>query len=291
MRILLNLDFFIIFVRVKIVSRSFFFYQKTANKRNVIIYTPERKYEGIEEIRNFAKEFLGKLNATSAKLYPVIQTQAAGRSVSEVEIAFETGEEEPYKVPMAIFADLGPEGKMESLRIYYFYQWIPGTPAYYRPIFRPSHNEPAELNQLSGIMKFYYEQLHNNYQKVQLDNLVSCFADNPRMGGYRPTEMNPPMENSKEVVRKKYSKLVDNIPSDLYIRFETITDDGRNCLCEFTSIVRKHALTKGLVSQAGMVAYERDENGKIISVRICDNFKWEHEIDYSTVFPEDNFVD
>ena len=192
---------------------------------------------------------------------------------------------------MGIFADLGPKEKMEGLRIYYFYQWVPGTPAYYKPVYRPSHNKPAEINQLTGIMKYYYEQLHNENKDVALGNLVEMFADNPRMGGYRPIEMNPPMVNTKEVVRKKYTHLIDNIPTYIYIRFETITDDGKNCLCEFTSIIRKHAVEKGLVSQAGMVAYERDDNGKINSIRICDNFKWEHEIDYSKVLPEDNFID
>lgn len=268
-----------------------FFHDKTANQEEVIIYTPYGRFKGMEGIHNFAQTFLGQLKATKAEVYPVIQTSAAGRSVTEAEIWFDIGQNEPYKIPMGMFADLGHEDKMEGLRLYFFYQWIPGTPAYYEPIYKPLHNEPADSNGLSGVMKYYYQQLHNFDKEQQLENLLDMFADNPRLGGYRSSEMTPPVINTKEVMRKKYTYIVENIPSDLYIRFESITDDGRNCMVEWTSVVRQSGVDKGLVSQAGMVGYERNNQGKICSVRICDNFKWEHEIDMSKVKSENNFIE
>lgn len=268
-----------------------FFHEKTACKRSIELYTPYGKFTGLEGIRDFAKGFLDRVGARNGEIHPVVQTQGSGRSVTEAEIWFDIGQEEPYKVPMSFFCDLGHEGKMEGFRLYYFYQWVEGTPAYYEPIYKPAHNEPADINRLTGVMRHYYEQLHNFHKEVQLENLLDLFGDLPRIAGYRPSEQAPLTLQTKEVLRKKYSNIVINIPTNEYIRFETITDDGRNCMVEWTSIVRKEGLAKGLVSQAGMVGYERDDQGKLCSLRICDNFKWEHEIDYTMVKPENMFVE
>ena len=53
-----------------------FFHEKTANQNDVVIYTPGGIYSGIEEIKEFAKNFLKSLNATKIEVHPVIQTQA-----------------------------------------------------------------------------------------------------------------------------------------------------------------------------------------------------------------------
>lgn len=268
-----------------------FFHETTSSRKDIVIYTPYDKFEGHEAMARFAREFLGKAGAASAEIHPVIQTVASGRSVTEAEVWFDIDEEEPYKVPMNFFADLGHNGKMEGLRIYYFLKWIPGTPAYFEPIFRPAHNEPADPNLLSGVVKFYYEQINNFCKEDQLENIVGMFSENPRIGGYRPEEITPKTIYTKEKVRKKYTTIVENIPKLLYIRFEAITDDGRNCLVEWTSVIRKEGLVLGLVSQAGMAAYERDDKGKLCSVRICDNFRYDDEIDLSTIKKENNFIE
>lgn len=270
---------------------SEFFHEKTYSRREVVVHTPYDDFVGHDAIGLFAREFLGKVGASSAEIHPVIQTVASGRSVTEAEVWFDIGEEEPYKVPMNFFCDLGTNGKMEGLRIYYFLKWIPGTPAYFKPIFIPKHNEPTDTNHLSGFMKFYAEQINNFCKEDQLENILGMFADEPRVGGYRPQEITPRTIYTKEKLRAKYTTIVENIPKTLYIRFECITDDGRNCLAEWTSIIRKEGLARGFVSQAGMAAYERDENGKLVSVRICDNFRFDDEIDLSTVDPALNFVE
>lgn len=269
-----------------------FFNEKTINGRTVKLYTPGEKYEGIEEIRKFARGFLKSVDAKSATVHPVMQTIAGGRSVSEVEIWFETGEDEPYKVPMGIFGDLSNHGKLEGVRIYYFYQWVKGTPAYHKPIYRPKHNEVDDSTNLTGVVKYYYEQLHNANVPVALENIVNLMSDNLRFGGYRPVEVNPPLLD-KALFKEKYVHTLDKIPCHQYILFNTITDDGKTAMIEWTSVVRKDGLALGYVSQAGMVAYERDpeDSSKLVSIRICDNWGWEKEIDYSTVYPEDQFID
>jgi hypothetical protein len=268
-----------------------FFHEKTAGHRDVCLHTPDGEYCGIEEIRRFSKNWLAKVGATSAEVHPVIQTIAGGRSVSEVEVWFQTGEDEPLKIPMAVFGDVGIHNKLEGMRIYYFYQWIPGTPAYNRPIFRPMHNRPTANALMAGVIRHYYEELHNPYTPQALENIIAMTAENVRFGGYRPLEVKPHLLGIEKFSEKYRGDTTRLIPGDFYIRFETITDDGENCLVEWTSIVRKHALSQGTVSQAGMAAYERNEDGKLASVRICDNFGFEKDIDYSLVLPENLFID
>lgn len=271
-----------------------FFNPQRIDKRDVTLYTPATKYTGLAGIEAFAKQWLSQLNATSATVHPVVQTVAGGRSVSEVEIWFDVGDsDEPYKMPLSIFADLAHNDKMEGVRIYYFYQWIPGTPAYNKPIFPIRHKEIDDSCNLTGVVKYYYEQLHNPYSDKALDNVVNMMsAEKIRFGGYRPTEVAPPLLDI-ERFRDKYVRTLDKIPGEQCILFKTVTDDGCCCMVEWTSLVRRVGLAKGWVSQAGMVAYERDmeDPSKLVSIRICDNWGWETEIDYDTVLPEDQYID
>lgn len=268
-----------------------YFHDLTTSRKEVTVYTPYGKFEGHDAIKRFAEGFLGLVKATSAEIHPVIQTVAGGRSVTEAEVWFNIGQVQPYKVPMNFFCDLGHHGKMEGLRIYYFCKWIPDTPAYFEPIYLPSVNGPADTNLMSGVIKTYYEQINNFCKEDQLKNVIKLFSKEPRIGGYRPQEITPMTVYTEEKLLKKYTTIVENIPKLCYIRFESMTDDGKNCLVEWTSIITKEGLVQGLVSQAGMAAYERDEDGQLCSVRICDNFRYDDEIDLSTVKKELNFVD
>ena len=45
--------------------------------------------------------------------------------------------------------------------------------------------------------------------------------------------------------------------------------------------MREGALAKGIVSQAGMAAYQRAADGKLASIRICDNAGYTGEIDHA----------
>lgn len=268
-----------------------YFVDKTASGETVSLYTPADRYDGFDGIRDFANLFVKQLNATSAEVHPAIQTIAGGRAVCEVEIWFDIpGEEEIYKVPLSIFGDLGPDNKLEGARIYYFFKWIPGTPAYNRPIFRPAHNAPTPSFLLTGIMKHYYEQLHNFHAPTALTTILAMTPDVVRFSGYYPDEIKP-VALSRTAMEPKYVRITGNIPKEHYIRFETITDDGKNCLVEWVSIVRKEGLMAGRVSQSAMAAYERNDKGELVSIRICDNLGFECEIDRSMIRPENLFVD
>jgi len=67
------------------------------------------------------------------------------------------------------------------------------------------------------------------------------------------------------------------------LRMETIIDDGRICCVEWEQLVTKAGREEaGRISQAGISFYERDESGRIWSVRIIDYAYAEKEIDWTT---------
>ncbi len=265
--------------------------EKTFSGRKAHVYTPYERYEGFKEIKEFASDFRKRLGAVGKiEIKPVAQTIANGRICLEAEFWIDSGEEETKNIPMSWFFDIGLDNKIEGVRLYYFFKWVEGTPAYFRPYFKPSANKPADPHLMTGIIRYYYEQLHNFVPKDALANILSMFDDDIMFGALRPIEYHPPRIGI-EAMRLKYSHTTSIIPGDVYIRFETITDDGVNCATEWVSIVRQHALKDGIVSMSGMASYQRGADGKIISVRILDNFGYEADIDLSTVLPEDNFVD
>jgi len=267
-----------------------FFAARQLSGREVVLDAPNGRFVGLDGISAFAQSWLSRPGATSAQVVPVIETIANGRAVSEVEVRFELESGKTLKVPMAVFADLAPQGKMEGMRIYYFYHWIPGTPAYRKPIFRPTHMTWCEPRMMTGVVRYYYEQLHNAYTDEAYRRIMEMASDGVRYGGYRTCEAEPPSVGKHNDYSKHYVNITKGIPRHQYIRFETITDDGLNCLVEWTSIVRMSGLRQGIVSQAGMAAYERDIDGKLLSVRICDNLGYEDEIDRDSIDPDDMFV-
>lgn len=114
-------------------------------------------------------------------------------------------------------------------------------------------------------------------------------SDDVHYGGYRPEEIEP-IVVGREGFRKVYSGICSGIPRTQYIRFETITDDGITCAVEWTSIMRRCGWDGGCVCQGGMASYERDADGNLSSVRICDNLGFEKEIDRRTVLMEEQFI-
>ena len=67
------------------------------------------------------------------------------------------------------------------------------------------------------------------------------------------------------------------------VRFESIIDNGLTSVCEWVGVRRDDYMGNRIpLLQSGVGIYDRDpESGKIKSVRIVDNFRFENEIDWS----------
>lgn len=267
------------------------FANSTASGRSVVLDAPNGRYEGRDAIQAYANNWFAMASATSAEVHPVVQTKAGNRSVSEVEIWFYHGDALINRIPMAVHVDLSVDRKITGMRLYYFYKYIEGTSAYRKPIFKPQFNAMASTATMTDIIRYYYEQLHNPVSHEACKRIVDMAADDIFFGGYRPSEYQEPCMCKDEAFVAHYKEITGFIPSQQYIRFETIVDDGTTCVVEWTSIITKAGLEAGAVSQAGMAAYDRNEAGKLSSIRICDNLGYEEAINRAMISPKDMYVD
>lgn len=270
-----------------------YFDEVTVYRDPVYVDAPNGRFAGLKEIQRFADCWLADFAAAEAEVYPVIQTVAGGRSVTEMEVWFHLENGEGTKrVPMTVFADLSSGNKMEGMRIYYFFKFLPGATAYRIPVFRPNVMKPAEPVLMTGVMRYYYEQLHNFRREEALENIMEMLTEDCRYGGYRPDE-DEPLAIGKEAVRVHYEEICSNVPAKNYIRFETIVDDGLRMAAEWTSVVTREGRKAGKMTFCGCAVYDREktDTGKLRSIRINDNAGYDFGVDLNAIPEWDNFVD
>ncbi len=262
-----------------------FINEKTLYGSRVFLDAPNGRFSGISEIQTYCENWLSSYEATSAEVHPVIQTTAGGRVVSELEIHFTLKDGSLKRMPMVIIIDLAGYNKIEGIRIYHFYQFLPGAIGYRAPVFKPTVNKRCEYPILTGTVRAYYEAINNPNTAAAVENVMETVSDDIIYGGFRPEEVEPTLFG-KDEVRKMYENLCAEWPKFGYIRFETFIDDGITCVVEWTAVLTEEGLRNGFVCFAGCASYERDESGKICSIRICDNNGCDLGID-PRMIPED----
>lgn len=242
---------------------------------------PYGRFEGLDDIRSFAKGFLDKFNATSATFTPVFQTIGGGRIALEGVFKFVV-DEAIEEVPFFVITDLRTPSLLEEVRMYTHYSFIPGLTPYRKPIFKPAHYEMGDPGLLTGAMRAYYEALHHA-PYCNPDKIHEAFADECIVGGYDPwgTPILSKEEMSRNAHRFGYG-LATYIPACVGMRYETIIDDGKTCVIEWCHIVsKKGQQERNRIAMSGCSAYTRNEEGYLCSVRISDYAGHEGEIDWT----------
>ena len=262
-----------------------FFIEKTAYNSNPVVDTPQGRYEGLEQIDLFCAAWLKSFRAKSAEVIPVVQTTAGERSATEMVVRLDLGER-TQEIPMMVIGDVRVDGKMEGLRVYFWWNWVEGFSPYRPPVYKPTYTTPGELSLLTGYMRQYYESLHNPNSAEALEDIMGTMEDEIKFGGYAPVEL----ERKKwgefaesglsnlEMHRNIYrDDILYNTPKWRSVRFETIIDDGKTCVIEWVLTVNPVGIENHTASQAGVAAYERGLSGKLKAIRICDNLQRESE--------------
>lgn len=251
-----------------------------------VVDAPQGRYEGKEAIASFADQWLNDFGADSAEVEPVTQTNGGGRSASEVVVHF-VRKEGNLSIPMCIVGDLRPSNKLNEVRIYFYYGWVPGFSAYRRIIFEPEHMEAAPYSLMTGCVREYFELLHEPGDvKERLEKVVAITPQDVAYGGYRP-EWVELADRGHDAIRDHYAGILSETPEIYIVRAEAITDDGIQSVVEWTLVVTEKGYSVGRVAQSGVAIYERDaESGLLRSIRICDNVGSEDEIPLSEL-PED----
>ncbi len=245
-----------------------------------MIYAPHGIFQGLSGVNQLANTFLSRFEASSATVYPVVQVRASGRSVTELTVALKR-EKGDLEIPMLVASDLRPNGKMDEARIYFFSQWVDGFSPYRKPIFTPSYQKCAEYPLMTGSVRAYFEALHT---EGGIERIMDICEDDILYGGYRPEGSEKIMVGKKEL-REVYEGICAEAPRKYSVRGEALTDDGVNCVVEWTLIVTEEGAKEGFVPVAGVAVYERTDNGKLKSIRICDDNGYLDLID-KTKYPE-----
>ena len=244
--------------------------------------TPQGRYEGRAAIRAYAESFLRDYQADSARLEVSTQVRAAGRSADEITIHF-TREDGDLSIPMVLIGDLRPGGKLDEVRLYHFWDWVPGFSAYRRIIYPAEHMTPAPFSMMTGSLSEYFRILHTDAPiEDRIPGICGVATEDVLYGGYRPDWVEP-LSFGRENYSKHYYFIFADAPKHYRVRAEAITDDGLIAFVEWTLVVPEEGYEYGRVSQSGVAVYERDpDSGLLCGVRICDNVGEEDHI-----LPED----
>ena len=71
------------------------------------------------------------------------------------------------------------------------------------------------------------------------------------------------------------------IPQKVGMRYETLIDDGITGVIEWVHVISDQGREElGRIAMSGIAAYMRGEDGRLISIRICDYAWMEKDIDW-----------
>jgi hypothetical protein len=220
------------------------------------IHHPVRgRIRGRRAFRQYVAETNQWLEEGNASLEDVGHTiHASDRGVGEVVVHLE-GATGPVDLPMAIVADMQPDGRIREIRMYYSTWPLAGRHAKRLPVMQPDPDlqEP-------DIVAEYQRAL----EAGEVDAIVAtfesdCYAREPAGAGY--------IHRGHDGVRAFYEWLFSN-GGGIALEQCTITDDGRSCALEY-NVVRWGR--DELWPEAGVAVYARGESGKLHAARIYDD--------------------
>lgn len=239
---------------------------------------PYGRFEGREQIRAFAEEFVSRFEAEALSIEPKFQTRSGGRSVTEMVLNF-TADGMIDQVPMFVVADLGSRGTLEEVRLYCHSSFVPHLTPYRKPLFTPAHLEMGDPGLMTGAVKEYYTALHH-VPRVDVERILRCMHPDCVFGGYALYRGQEP-EKGTEALRRVYTGMASYIPEKVGMRYETLTDDGVTGVIEWVHVIADRGREEaGRIAMSGIAAYMRGEDGRLISIRISDYAWMEKEIDW-----------
>ncbi len=244
-----------------------------------VVDAPHGRYEGREQILKFAQQWLPSFGADRAEVLPVVQTRAGGRSVTEMVVSFFNRDTLLREIPMLVVGDLRPKGMLDGVRIYFHFMQSPGFSAYRAPVFQSMHLTEQEPHLITGSPRAYLEALHHR-PALDVERVMNIVSDSCCFGGYVANQ--EIIRCNFDELRKAYENMSTFIPRWLAIRFETVIDDGISCVIEWVHVITKDGREEGhRLCESGVAVYERNEDGLLSGIRICDYAHCEHLIDWS----------
>jgi hypothetical protein len=181
-----------------------------------------------------------------------IRTERGG--VEEVVLHLD-GQTRPVDLPVAVAADIEPDGRMDEIRVYYSSWPLTGRHANRPPVLQPD----PELREPDVV---------GHYQRAlaagDLDAIVAAFE----RGGYaREPAGGRYIHRGPGGLREFYGWLFSN-EGGIPLEHCALTDDKRACALEYNVV--RWGKTE-LAPEAGIAIYVRGESGKLAAARIYDD--------------------
>ena len=244
-----------------------------------VVDAPWGRFEWKEQIRAFAEGFVAQFGAVGLTVLPMFQTRSGGRSVTEVVLNFEV-DGMIDQAPMFVVADLGSRGTLEEVRLYCHSSFVPGLTPYRKPLFTPAHLEMGDPGLMTGAVREYYTALHH-MPSVDVERILRCMHPDCVFGGYGLYTGKEP-EKGLDALRRVYTGMASYIPRKVGMRYETLIDDGVTGVIEWVHVISDQGRNElGRIAMSGIAAYMRGEDGRLVSIRICDYAWMEDQIDWS----------
>ena len=258
---------------------GYFCATKLLSKDLPAVDTPYGRFEGLDGIKKFAEGFNQKFKADISFITPVVQTIGGGRVALEAVVNFIV-DGAIEQVPMFVIADLHTAHKLDEIRIYCHFSFVPELQAYRKPIFKAAHLEMGDPQLLTGAVRIYYEALHH-MPVADTDRIYEIVSPDCRFGGMERWGRAAADVGDPEILKERIEGLKHHIPFGVGMRYETVIDDGKNCVIEWVHIVsRRGREDYHRIALSGIAAYERGDDGRLCSIRISDYARYEDTIDW-----------
>lgn len=219
------------------------------------LHDPVRgRVKGKRAFEAFVSETSSWLRQHNVSVEDVEHVITKRRGFEEVVLHLD-GQNGRVDLPVAIVADLQPDGGIDELRIYFSSWSLAGRHANRPPLLQP---DPALRS--SDVVDDYQRALAAG----DLDAIVATFE----VDGYaREPAGGPYVHTGRDGLRSFYERLFSN-GGGIPLEHCAVIDDGRSCALEY-NVVRWGKAE--LPPEAGVAVYVRGPGGRLAAARIYDD--------------------
>lgn len=213
------------------------------------------KVEGESALRELARRWPAQFHvAPGEHLQPRTRIREGDRAVSEAWAMVKGLDGRPIRLPIAVSADLAPDGRLNRARIYHYMKAITGEPGSRpTPFEAKPDSRPGRAEDLPDVNADYFRAVST----FDVEMMMGLFGDGAYMEGgvWRFT--------TPAQLRKVYEHFLTG--EKMEILFSAMTYDGVNFALEWSAGHLAH-------SESGLTVYERNAEDKLVSVRMYDFF-------------------
>lgn len=213
------------------------------------------RVEGDAGLRDLAGRWPSMFNVDPGRrLAPRGRIVEGPRAVSETWAEVRGADGRPLRLPIAISADLAPDGRLREARLYHYMKAVTGEPGSRPSPFRARPDDrPGRAEDLPDVNADYFRAVST----FDVEMMLGLFAEDAYMesGTWR--------FQSRPQLRKVYEHFLTG--EQMVLLFSAMTYDGESFALEWSA---GHLA----VRESGLTVYQRNAANKLVAVRMYDFF-------------------